>query len=112
MCDIFQVLINSLVCLFCTGTLGLVLFQIVSVMQFVCFLRKAYLLWTEYISIDSTISFGLEHVQPGAFVEVSDPSKKCALQSDMHSDTCLDDEALEKSLCLLIYAAVCCLVSL
>lgn len=51
-------------------------------------------------------------LQPGAFVEVSDPSKKCAVQSDMRSDTCLDDEALEKSLCLLIYAAVCCLVSL
>ena len=66
----------SLVCWFCTGTLGLVLFQIVSVMQFVCFHEKHICCGTEYISIDSTTSFGLEHVATRSFCGSFWPLKK------------------------------------
>ena len=76
MCDIFQGLINSLVCWFCTGTLGLVLFETVSVMQFVCFHEKHICCGTEYISIGSTTSFGLEHVATRSFCGSFWPLKK------------------------------------
>ena len=43
LCDIFRALIDSLVCRFCTGTLGLVLFRIMFL--FVCWIWEGKLLW-------------------------------------------------------------------